>query len=138
MLDLEAHRRRREAYIEAIGPRAVAVLHAPAIANRNGDVDFGFRQSSDLYYLTGLAEPGATVVLRPGATRDRFVMFVRPRDPERELWEGRRAGVEGALDRYGADAAYPTAQLAAELPALIANVDDLYFSLGLDIERDRQ
>jgi Xaa-Pro aminopeptidase len=113
-------------------------VRSPAEATRNGDVQFPFRQSSDLYYLTGFSEPEAMVVLRPDAPDQRFVMFVRPRDRERETWEGRRAGVEGAVDRFGADAAYPISELAERLPALIANVDDLHFSLGLDADFDRQ
>jgi Xaa-Pro aminopeptidase len=138
MIDVEAHRRRREAYMEAIGPRAVAIVCSPAEATRNGDVNFPFRQSSDLYYLTGFTEPEAVVVLRPDNVGCRFVMFVRPRDPERETWDGRRAGIDGAQARFGADAAYPISELPARLPDLIANVDDLHFSLGLDVDFDRR
>lgn len=118
--------------MEAMGQGAVALLHSPAEALRNGDVHHPFRQSSDLYYLTGFAEPETTLVLRPGAERDRTVLFVRPRDPEREVWDGRRAGVEGAVERYGADVAYPAAELEARLPELLANVEDLYYGLGFD------
>jgi Xaa-Pro aminopeptidase len=126
MIDVEAHRRRREAYMEAIGPRAVAIVCSPAEATRNGD------------YLTGFTEPEAVVVLRPDNVGCRFVMFVRPRDPERETWDGRRAGIDGAQARFGADAAYPISELPARLPDLIANVDDLHFSLGLDVDFDRR
>ena len=48
------------------------------------------------YYLTGFVEPDATLILRPGAETERVVMFVRPRDPEMEVWDGRRAGLDGA------------------------------------------
>jgi Xaa-Pro aminopeptidase len=64
-------------------------------------------------------------------------MFVRPRDREREIWDGRRAGVEGAVELYGADAAHPADELADKLAELIANFDDLYYSIGLDPEFDR-
>jgi Xaa-Pro aminopeptidase len=69
------------------------------------------------------------VLLRPGADEP-FVMFVRPRDPEREIWDGRRAGVEGAVSEYGADAAYPNSELSEKLPELIANVEELHYSFG--------
>jgi Xaa-Pro aminopeptidase len=128
--------RRRTAYMEAIGAKGVAVVHSPPERLRNGDAHYPFRQSSDLYYLTGFVEPEATLVLRPGADQDRVVLFVRPRDREREIWDGRRAGVEGAVAGYGAEVAYPAAELADKLPGLIANFDDLYFSLGLDPEMD--
>lgn len=131
MQTLAIHARRRQAYMDAIGPRAVAVVHSPPETLRNGDVHHIFRQSSDLHYLSGFDEPEATLVLRPGAD-ERVVMFVRPRDPETEIWDGRRAGVEGACQRYGADRAYPAGELAKRLPELLANCDELYYSLGLD------
>ncbi len=59
-------------------------------------------------------------------------MFVRPRDPELEVWDGRRAGIEGAKLRYGADTAYPIAELRTRLPDLIANCDELHYGLGVD------
>lgn len=127
---------RRERYMKAIGERAVAVVHSPPEAVRNGDVLFPFRQSSDLFYLTGFSEPDATLVLRPGDEEKRVVMFVRPRDAERETWDGRRAGVDGVKERYGADEAYPIAELDEHLLGLVANVDDLYYSLGLDPDFD--
>src|SRR5262245_7916473 len=127
---------RRGALMDAIGPRAVALFHSPPERLRNGDSHYKFRQSSDLLYLTGFEEPETTLVLRPGAESERVVLFVRPRDPERETWDGRRAGVEGATQQYGADAAYPAGELAERLPQLLAGADDLYFSLGLDPERD--
>jgi Xaa-Pro aminopeptidase len=124
--------RRREELMRALGPRGVAVFHSPPEAHRNGDQHFPFRQSSDLYYLTGFAEPDATLVLRPGAETERVVLFVRPRDKEREIWDGRRAGVEGAVARFGVDAAYPVAELERRLIDLCASAEDLCYGLGYD------
>ena len=138
MPDFEAHKWRREAYMEAIGPDAVALVHSPAEAHRNGDVLFPFRQSSDLFYLSGFSEPEATLVLRPGADDHRFVLFVRPRDREREVWDGRRAGLEGAVALFGADIAYPVHELAERLPDLLANADELHYSLGVDTAFDQR
>jgi Xaa-Pro aminopeptidase len=136
MIEASVYARRRDEFMRELGPRAVAVLHSPPEARRNGDQHYRFRQSSDIYYLTGFAEPEATLVLRPGAERERFVMFVRPRDREREVWNGRRAGVEGAVAAFGADAAYPSAELERRLPDLVASCDDLCYGLGYDGEFD--
>jgi len=138
MLDPAVFAARRDAYMQALGPRAVAVVCSLPERLRNGDAYHVYRQHSDLIYLTGLLEPDTTLVLRPGAERDRVVMFVRPRDPEMETWDGRRAGIEGAMQRYGADAAYPSAELPSKLWELIANHDELHYGLGLDPEMDRQ
>lgn len=137
MIDAAVFAARRADYMAAIGPAAVAVVRSLPERVRNGDTFHVFRQASDLVYLTGFLEPETTLVLRPGAETERVVMFVRPRDPEREVWDGRRAGIEGAVANYGADVAYPIADLAAKLPDLLANVDQLHYSLGLDAEMDK-
>lgn len=123
--------------MQAIGPEGVAIVRSLPERVRNGDSYHRFRQHSDVYYLTGFVEPQTTLVLRPGAEKERVVMFVRPRDAEAEIWDGRRAGIEGACERYGADAAYPVAELAQRLPDLIANREELHYALGLDDEMDR-
>ncbi len=120
----------------ALGPKAVALVRSLPERLRNGDAFHPFRQHSDLYYLTGFVEPETTLVLRPGADTDRVVMFVRPRDPELETWDGRRAGLEGAKEIYGADIAYASQELPGKLGELIGNFDELHYSLGLDSEAD--
>src|ERR1043165_4326467 len=136
MFDPSIFAARRDAFMRAIGPNAVAVIHSLPERLRNGDTYHAFRQVSDLIYLTGFTEPDTTLVIRPGAETERVVMFVRPRDRDMEIWEGRRAGVEGAKERYGADAAYPAAELPSKLFELIANCDELHYSFGLDEETD--
>jgi len=138
MLDPAIFAGRRDAYMQRLGPHAVAVVRSLPERLRNGDAHHAFRQHSDLIYLTGFLEPDTTLVLRPGADSERVVMFVRPRDPEQETWDGRRAGVEGARERYGADAAYPAAELPGKLADLIANTDELHYCLGLDHDLDRR
>jgi Xaa-Pro aminopeptidase len=120
----------------AMGPNSVALIASPPEKLRNGDAHFSYRQNSDLYYLTGFAEPEATVVLRPDAD-EKFVLFVRAKDPEREIWDGRRAGLEGAKEDFGADLAFASSDLKKELKKLIANVDDLYYELGVNEEFDK-
>ena len=137
MFDPAVFAARRDAYMQQLGPGAVAVVRSLPERLRNGDAYHPFRQSSDVVSLTGFHEPETTLVLRPGAETDRVVMFVRPRDPEMETWDGRRAGLDGAKQTYGADAAYASAELPGKLAELIANADELHYSLGLDLEMDR-
>lgn len=121
-----------------IGPAAAAVFCARPERVRSHDTDYAFRQHSDVLYLSGFEEPEAVLVLRPGAPEgERFVMFVRPRDPEMETWNGRRAGVEGAKAQFGADVAYPFSELTTRLPELICNVDELHYQLGEDAAMDQ-
>jgi Xaa-Pro aminopeptidase len=137
MFDPAVFAARRDAYMKAIGPEAVAVVRSLPERLRNGDAYHPFRQLSDLHYLTGFVEPDTTLILRPGADTERVVMFVRPRDPELEVWDGKRAGIDGAKSIYGADAAYPAAEMPGKLAELIANHEELHFCLGLDDDMDR-
>jgi Xaa-Pro aminopeptidase len=127
-LTLNAARRAR--LMELLGPRAALVLASSPERLRNGDTDYKFRQDSDILYLTGFAEPGTTLVLRPSHPETPFVMFVRPRDPAAETWTGRRAGIEGAVRDFGADAAFPASELDAKLPEILAGVEELHFPFG--------
>ncbi len=117
--------------MEQIGD-GVCVLPGPHESLRSGDVHYRFRQDSDLLYLTGFEEPDTVAVLAPGHPRTRFVLFVRPRDPSAETWTGRRAGAEGAVERFGADAAYTIGDLDRVLPGLVEGNEALWYPLGRD------
>lgn len=105
-------------------------------ARRNGDVDYEFRQPSTFYYLTGFEEPDAVALLRPGHAEP-YVLFVRPHDPQMAIWVGPRAGIEGAVATYGADAAYPIEELDQRLPGLLEGIRTVAFSLGADERLER-
>jgi Xaa-Pro aminopeptidase len=123
-----AERRRR--LLERI--EGAAIFPSPAVTIRNGDVENEFRQDSDLYYLTGFPEPECVLVLSKAHPKHKQVMFVRPRDPEKEIWDGSRAGVEEAISTYGVDAAYPISELGERLPELLTGATRLYYKLGRD------
>ncbi|MBC8133096.1 MAG: aminopeptidase P N-terminal domain-containing protein [Deltaproteobacteria bacterium] len=119
-----------------LGPRSALLLASPPERLRNGDVHYKFRQNSDILYLTGLEEPGTVVVLRPDHPETPFVLFVRPRSPVDEIWTGRRAGVEGAIARFGANAAFPIGELEAKLPEILSGVEDVHVAFGHDEDWD--
>ena len=122
---------RREQFRSQMG-QGVAVLAASPIAMRNNDVEHEFRQDSDLFYLCGFDEPECVLLLSTEHPEHRTVLFVRPRDPERETWDGPRAGVDGAVARFGADAAFPIAELSQRLPDYLSGVRRLHYRLGAD------
>lgn len=97
------------------------------------DTELRYVPDSELYYLTGYAEPGAVAVLCPAAAAPaagRLVLFVRPRDQEQERWTGARSGPDAAKELFGAAAAYPIGELEQRLPVLVAGAERLYFRLG--------
>jgi Xaa-Pro aminopeptidase len=127
--DLAPFLERRRRFAEAIGD-ALAVIPGAREVPRNADTGFEFRQDSDFYFLTGFDEPDAVAVINPAHAKERFVLFVRPRDREMEIWNGRRAGVEGAVATYGADAAYTVDELDAKLREYALDRSALVYRLG--------
>lgn len=127
-------RERRQQVLQAI-PNGLLLVPSQPVAIRNNDVEHPYRQHSDLWYLSGFDEPESVLVLST-ASEQAFTLFVRERDPEREVWDGTRAGVEGAKEEFGADQAHPIGKLDEVLPKLFENVDHLYYRLGVDREFD--
>jgi Xaa-Pro aminopeptidase len=132
------YQQRRQRLLDGLGDGLLVLPTAPEQI-RNGDVHQPFRAGSDFHYLTGFAEPEAMLVAwRVGKGRHRAVLFVRPRDKEREIWDGRRAGVAGAKKRCGVDEARPIAQVFPDLPDLLAGQTRVFCTLGVDAEFDRR
>ena len=120
---------RRQRFAESIGDGLAIVPGAQEVA-RNHDVHYEFRQNSDFFFLTGFDEADAVAVINPTSAKERFVLFVRPRDREMEIWNGHRAGTEGAIATYGADAAYPIDQLDQKLRQYAIGCATIYYQLG--------
>ncbi|WP_449125012.1 Xaa-Pro aminopeptidase [Pseudomonas viridiflava] len=129
--------RRRKALMAQMEPNSIAILPAAAVAIRNRDVEHVYRQDSDFQYLSGFPEPEAVVVLIPGREYGEYVLFCRERNAERELWEGLRAGQEGAIRDFGADDAFPISDIDDILPGLIEGRDRVYSAMGSNPEFDR-
>ncbi|MDN7140616.1 Xaa-Pro aminopeptidase [Pseudomonas sp. JQ170] len=129
--------RRRKALMAQMEPNSIAILPAAAVAIRNRDVEHVYRQDSDFQYLSGFPEPEAVIALIPGREHGEFVLFCRERNPERELWDGLRAGQEGAIRDFGADDAFPITDIDDILPGLIEGRDRVYSAMGSNPEFDR-
>lgn len=129
----QEYAQRRAQVMSRIG-KGTAIFRSAPMAVMHNDVEYNFRQDSDFFYLTGFNEPNAVAVLAPHHDEHRFVLFVQPKDPERETWTGYRVGVEAAKEHFGADAVYPITELEEQLPQYLEKSDRIYYRLG----RDRQ
>lgn len=123
--------RRREQLMTKIGKGTAIFCSAPTAVMHN-DVEYNFRQDSDFFYLTGFNEPGAVALLVPHHEEHRFVLFVQPKDLEKETWTGYRVGVEAAKAKFGADEVYPIAELDEKLPQYLEKADRIYYRMGRD------
>ena len=111
---------------------------SPGSDGINGDVPHAFRPSSPFHYLTGFDEPDSVLVAtRTSAREHRAILFLRPREPERELWDGPRLGPRRAVTKLGFDEAYPMASLYERLEELLGETKRLFYTLGADGLMDR-
>jgi len=129
--------RRRRRLMEMMEANSIAVLPTAPVCQRNRDVEYPYRPDSDFYYLTGFLEPEAVAVIIPGRPEGEYLLFCRERDPHKELWNGRRAGLEGACDTYRADDAFPIGDIDDILPGLMENRDRVYYAMGVYPEFDQ-
>ncbi len=130
--------KRRRQLMRMAGDDAILVLPAAPERVRSRDTHHPYRQDSDLAYLTGFPEPEAVLVLVPGRKHGESLLFCRERDPEREGWDGPRAGQDGAVADYGMDDAYPIEDLDEILPGLLEGRTRVYYHFGRDTEFDLQ
>ena len=128
---------RRERLLDAMGPDAVAIIVGASPVTRSNDTEYAFRQDSDFWFVTGFDHPDAVAVLRTDGG-PRYTLFVQPRDPAAETWTGRRPGIDGARERYGADEAHDVALFLERLPDLVRGVGRIYHALGRRSDIDRR
>jgi Xaa-Pro aminopeptidase len=126
---------RRKQLLEEMGD-GVAVFPSAPLSLRNHDVEHPYRQDSDLYYLTGFDEPESVLLLSNQHEEHRVVLFVRPKKREREIWDGPRAGVEGAVETFGADVAFPIDELPKKLPDYLGDVERIHYRLAQNDDAD--
>ena len=130
--------RRRHQLMNLMGGGSIAVLMAAPARLRNRDIYYPYRQDSDFYYLSGFMEPEAVLVLVPEREAGEFLLFCRERDPHRELWDGKRAGLEGARRAYGADDSFPIADLDEIMPGLLEGRRRVFYTMGREPDFDRR
>lgn len=128
------HAARRDRLAQVVGREGIALIAATPERNRNNDVDYPYRPNSDFRYLTGFTEPEAIAVIAPGFDEGDYLLFCRERNAEQEIWIGRRAGPEGAMESYGADAAFAIDDFDAWLGRLLDGRKRLYITLGVHEE----
>ncbi len=130
--------KRRKDLMDQIGNDAIAIIPSAELKIRNRDAEFIFRQDSDFLYLTGFNEPESVAVLVPGRKESEYILFCREKDPKTEQWTGRMAGLEGAVEHYAADDAFPIEDIDDILPGIMENRNKVYYSVGNNQDFDAQ
>ncbi|MEG2885069.1 MAG: Xaa-Pro aminopeptidase [Acinetobacter sp.] len=131
-------KQRRDLLAKQIGSNSIAIIATRAEMYRNRDADYKYRADSSFYYLTGFAEPEAVAIIETFAEGEdySYSLFCRERDREMEIWNGYRAGVDGAVEIYDADEAYAIDLLDEEIIDKLLNKQRLYYRIGQNAEFD--
>ena len=102
----------------------IALLPTAPEYPRNRDSDFPYRHDSYFYYLTGFTEPDSWLAIDASG---KTTLFCRPKDIEREIWDGIRLGPEAAPASLGVDEAFSVETLDEKMPLLLANQNAVWF-----------
>jgi Xaa-Pro aminopeptidase len=131
MIKMTEYSKRRKALLQQIGSNDIVIPSSACESRRNNDCFYPFRQDSDFYYLTGFEEPESVLVLAPKRKEGEYILFNRIRDPERETWDGPRAGQAGACRDFLADQAFPIGEFSNLLPELLMGREAVHCALGM-------
>lgn len=129
---------RRTRLAQKMGANSIMVIATSPVAYRNRDADYKFRADSSFFYLTGFAEPEAVAVIETFESVDdySYSLFCRERNREMEIWNGYRAGIDGAIEDYEADEAYAIDLLDEEIVEKLLNKNSLYYRIGHQADFD--
>jgi len=137
-INSEEYAERRQMLMAHMADNSIAILPSASLQIRSNDTEYKFRQNSDFYYLTGFSEPDSVLVLVPGRAKGEVIYFCREKDPAKELWDGYREGPEGLCENYGADDAFPVADIDDILPGLLESRERVYYAMGHRPEFDQR
>lgn len=137
MITNKEYSARRKELMSLMHSNSIAIISAAPEKVRSRDTHYPYKQNVNLSYLCGFPEPESVLVLIPGRAQGEMVLFCRDKDPLRETWDGYREGPEGAVSNFGADDAFPIADIDDILPNIIEGKDRLYYAIGKDPEFDR-
>ncbi len=132
------HKQNREAFIEKMGRGGVAIFASTPPAIWNHDTEYNYRPDPNFYYLTGFEEPESICVIAPDHPKHQYILFVRPKDKQAEIWNGKRVGVKDARKRYGADKAYPIEKFSEKIGRYLQGAERLYYTLGSNQDVDSE
>lgn len=113
-------------------PKNSAVVIAGASTQyRNADSSHAFRQDSNFWYLSGFNEAESTLVLLVNEKNNvQSIAFVPEKDELKEIWDGYRAGPEGAMKDHGFDLAFNNTEIDHRLPDLLAGHNQVFYPVG--------
>ena len=119
-----------------MGRGGIAIFASAPPAKWNHDTEYLYRPDPNFYYLTGFEEPESICVIAPEHPKHQYILFVRPKNKQEEIWNGKRVGVRDARRRYGADKVYPIEEFDEKIGQYLQGAERLYYTLGSNEDVD--
>jgi Xaa-Pro aminopeptidase len=110
---------RRARVMARLGAESMLVLWSAPTRTYSLDIEYEYRQDSNLYYLTGITQDGTILVLMPGNVSHREILFIKDRDPVQEHWRGRLLSPDEARARTGIDLVMTISQFEPFVAAML-------------------
>ena len=126
------YEKRRQKLARIIGSDGIAIIPTANTRIRSRDTDYPYRPDSDFYYYTGFSEPDAVMILAPGRDDGPFVVCLRPKNPDTEIWDGHMEGLNGIKRNFGVDQSFKIEELENILTSLFLGRQKIFFTLGQD------
>ena len=132
------HKQNRKAFIKEMERGGVAIFASAPTVRWNHDTEYLYRPDPNFYYLTGFEEPESICVIAPEHSKHQYILFVRPKDKQAEIWNGKRVGVKDARRYYGADKVYPIEKFSEKIGKYLQGAKKLYYTLGSNEDVDTE
>ena len=127
---------RRKKFLSQLPDNSIAIIPNKSCAIRSNDVEYKFKSETNFYYLTGFEEPDSVCLLIKEKKSCSYILFVEPRNPDKEIWTGKRIGVKGAKSIFRADEAYNVSEFHTYLEKFIQDKSSIYYALGINKDLD--
>ena len=133
----EEYRSRQSRLFSQLRPNDLLIITAPHVSTRSSDVHYPYRTSSDMLYLCGWEDPESVFCAFNDDGKWITTLFVQPKDVLKEIWEGRRPGIEGAMANWPVDNAVSHEDLDDILSSMLVRSSRIFVKMGIDSDVDR-
>ncbi len=127
---------RQSAFLDNLPENSIVLIPTNPRSVRSNDTHYPFRANSYMLYLCGWSESDSVWMASNLSGTWSTSLFVPPQDTKAEIWEGRRAGPEGAANNWPVDSAYSIADLLEVVSPMIEDSEHIFCIDGLNSEID--
>ena len=124
--------KKRENLIKKLLPDSIAVIMSNDELNRNGDQNFPYRQSSDLFYLTGIEQEKCILTLCPHHPDEKLreIIFTIQPNESLETWTGHKLTKEEVKKISGVKTVKWLDEFDSVFRDLVLNSENIYINLN--------